>query len=149
MNIVWKFCSFDDLTKLELHQILILRQQVFVVEQNCPYLDADQKDINSHHLLGFDKNDNLIAYLRLVAPGVSYDEMSFGRIVTIEKNRNVGLGKLLMFEGIRQSKLLYGTTRNRISAQSHLLSFYQKFGFTSTGKEYLEDDIPHTEMLKQ
>ena len=102
---------------------------------------------DSHHLMGYFKGV-LVAYLRLVKPGISYKEMSFGRIVTAQSHRGIGLGIALMKEGIKQSIILYGTSNNRISAQSHLLPFYQKFGFESTGKEYLEDDIPHTEMIK-
>jgi len=147
MNIEWKFKSFEDLTKTELHEMMILRQQVFVVEQDCPYQDADEKDKDSHHLMGYIKGV-IVAYLRLVKPGISYEEMSFGRIVTAQSHRGTGLGLALMKEGIKQSITLYGTSKNRISAQSHLLPFYQKFGFESTGKEYLEDDIPHTEMIK-
>lgn len=146
MDIDWRLKSFEDLTKTELHEIMILRQQVFVVEQDCPYLDADEKDKDSHHLLAY-IDGSLAAYLRLVQPGVSYKEMSFGRIVTSQKYRGQGLGIALMNKGIEQSKILYGSTLNRISAQSHLLSFYQQFGFKSTGKEYYEDGIPHTEML--
>jgi ElaA protein len=147
MDIEWRFKSFEELTKTELYQMMILRQQVFVVEQDCPYLDADEKDQDSHHLLGY-VEESLVAYLRLVQPGISYQEMSFGRIVTAQNQRGAGLGIALMQEGIEQSIKLYGTSRNRISAQSHLLPFYQKFGFESTGKEYLEDGIPHTEMIK-
>jgi ElaA protein len=124
-----------------------LRQAVFVVEQNCPYQDADDKDVFSHHLLGYDAEKKLVAYLRLVQPGVSYKEMSFGRIVTTSSQRRKGLGKSLMYKGIEEAFKLYNTKRNRISAQTHLVPFYQEFGFKSTGKEYLEDDIPHTEML--
>lgn len=147
MYIEWRFKSFEDLTKSELHEMMILRQQVFVVEQDCPYQDADEKDKDSHHLMGYVKGV-LVAYLRLVKPGISYEEMSFGRIVTTKSCRGVGLGEALLKEGIKQSFILYGTYKNRISAQSHLLPFYQKFGFESTGKDYLEDDIPHTEMIK-
>ena len=147
MDIEWRFKSFEGLTKTELHEMMILRQQVFVVEQDCPYQDADEKDKDSHHLIGY-INGVLVAYLRLVKPGISYVEMSFGRIVTAKSHRGTGLGVALMKEGIKQSITLYGTSKNRISAQSHLLPFYQRFGFESTGKEYLEDDIPHTEMLK-
>ncbi|MBF45692.1 MAG: GNAT family N-acetyltransferase [Flavobacteriales bacterium] len=147
MDIEWRFKSFEDLTKSELHEMMILRQQVFIVEQDCPYQDADVKDKYSHHLLGY-INGGLVAYLRLVKPGISYEEMSFGRIVIALTHRGSGLGIALMKEGIKQSIILYGTSNNRISAQSHLLPFYQKFGFVSTGKEYLEDDIPHTEMIK-
>ncbi|MGC6428434.1 MAG: GNAT family N-acetyltransferase [Flavobacteriales bacterium] len=145
----WKFSSFERLTKKELHQIFILRQRVFIVEQNCPYLDADTKDLDSFHLMGFDKANNLIAYLRLVKAGISYKEPSFGRIVVAPENRQIGLGGLLMQEGIRRSINLLGSATNRISAQSHLVPFYEKFGFVSTNKEYLEDNIPHTEMIKQ
>lgn len=146
MDIQWRFKSYQELSKIELHDVLILRQQVFVVEQDCPYQDADEKDQDSHHLLGYVK-DHLVAYLRLVKPGISYKEMSFGRIVTAQNHRGKGLGVALMQEGIEQSIKLYGTSPNRISAQTHLLPFYQKFGFESTNKEYLEDGIPHTEML--
>ncbi len=146
MDIQWRFKSYQELSKIELHDVLILRQQVFVVEQNCPYQDADEKDKDAHHLLGY-VNDHLVAYLRLVKPGISYKEMSFGRIVTAPNQRSKGLGVALMKQGIEHSKKLYGTTLNRISAQTHLLEFYQSFGFQSTGKEYLEDGIPHTQML--
>ena len=147
MDIDWRFKTFEGLTKTELYEIMILRQQVFVVEQDCPYLDADEKDKDSHHLMGY-INGILVAYLRLVKPGISYEEMSFGRIVTAKSHRGIGLGVALMKEGIKRSIKLYGTFNNRISAQSYLLPFYQKFGFESTGKEYLEDGIPHTEMIK-
>ena len=147
MDIDWRFKTFEGLTKTELYEIMILRQQVFVVEQDCPYLDADEKDKDSHHLMGYIKGV-LVAYLRLVKPGISYEEMSFGRIVTAKSHRGIGLGVALMKEGIKRSIKLYGTFNNRISAQSYLLPFYQKFGFESTGKEYLEDGIPHTEMIK-
>ena len=148
MQIRWIFKSFSELNIYELYAIMVLRQEVFIVEQVCPYLDADGKDQKSHHLLGFDNDGDLVAHLRLVAPGVSYQEMSFGRIVTSDKVRGKGVGKLLMEEGIKQSELLYGKMANRISAQSYLIPFYQYFGFKIEGEEYLEDDIPHTEMLR-
>jgi len=148
MYIEWRFKSYDDLTKSELHDIMVLRQEVFVVEQNCPYLDADEKDKDSYHLMAYEHN-SLAAYLRLVKPGISYEEMSFGRILTAPTYRGKGLGIALMNEGINYSVKVFGTSNNRISAQTHLLPFYQKFGFESTGKEYLEDGIPHTEMLKR
>lgn len=147
MTIDWIFKSYEELTKSELHELMMLRQAVFVVEQNCPYQDADDKDHFSHHLLGYDTDKRLVAYLRLVQPGISYKEMSFGRIVTASSQRRKGLGKFLMIKGIEEAFKLYNTKRNRISAQTHLVSFYTEFGFKSTGKQYLEDDIPHTEML--
>lgn len=148
MQIDWSFKAFSELNIHELYDMMVLRQEVFIVEQDCPYMDADGKDQQSHHLLGYDESGSIIAYLRLVAPGISYKEISFGRIVTSSKLRGKGVGKLLMEEGIRQSELLYGKTANRISAQSYLIPFYQSFGFETIGEEYLEDDIPHTEMLR-
>lgn len=148
MQISWKFKPFNALTLDELYAMMALRQEVFVIEQNCPYLDADGKDQFSHHLLGYDAAGDLIAHLRLVAPEVSYEEMSFGRIVTATKHRGKGIGKLLMHEGIRQAELLYGAQANRISAQSYLIPFYEGFGFQTVGAEYLEDNIPHIEMLR-
>ena len=148
MQINWDFKPFSKLSTDELYSMMVLRQKVFIVEQDCPYMDADGKDLKSHHLLGYDVDGDLVAHLRLVAPGVSYKEMSFGRIVTSDKVRGKGVGKLLMEEGIRQSELLYGKVANRISAQSYLISFYKYFGFKTVGEEYLEDDIPHTEMLR-
>jgi ElaA protein len=144
----WKFCSYDDLTKKELHQLIILRQNVFIVEQNCPYQDADKKDFNSHHLMGYDQNNKLIAYLRIVGPGVSYKEVSLGRILTHINYRGTGLGKETVKMGLQFAESIFGKVAIKISAQSHLVSFYKTFDFESTGKEYLEDDIPHTEMLR-
>lgn len=148
MQIKWDFKAFTELNIHELYVMMILRQEVFIVEQDCPYMDSDGKDQKSHHLLGYNLDGNLVAYLRLVQPGISYKEISFGRIVTSKNIRGKGVGKQLMEEGIRQSELLYGRVANRISAQSYLIPFYKKFGFNSVGKEYLEDNIPHTEMLK-
>ena len=148
MKIKWDFKAFYQLNLDELYAIMVLRQEVFIVEQDCPYMDSDGKDQKSHHLLGYDTDGNLVAYLRLVAPTVSYKEISFGRIVTSYKVRGKGIGKLLMEEGIQQSDLLYGKVAIRISAQSYLIQFYKYFGFKTVGEEYLEDDIPHTEMLR-
>ena len=148
MKIKWDFKAFYQLNLDELYAITVLRQEVFIVEQDCPYMDADGKDQKSHHLLGYDTNGDLVAYLRLVPPTVSYKEISFGRIVTSYKVRGKGIGKLLMEEGIQQSDLLYGKVAIRISAQSYLIQFYKYFGFKTVGEEYLEDDIPHTEMLR-
>ena len=148
MNINWEFKNFSELTLESLYDIMRLRQEVFILEQNCPYLDADGKDIHSYHLLGY-LNSELVAYLRLVMPGISYDELSFGRILTSKKIRGNGVGKLLMEEGIKQSKIIYGNIPNRISAQKYLKKFYNEFGFKEIGKEYLEDGIPHIEMIKK
>ncbi|MCG3164521.1 MAG: hypothetical protein POELPBGB_00275 [Bacteroidia bacterium] len=127
---------------------MVLRQEVFVVEQNCPYLDADGKDKYAYHLLGYDENRKLAAYARIVFPGVSYAEVAIGRVITSQQYRRTGAGKELMRETLKAIENIYGKVSVRISAQTYLVNFYSEFGFTSTGKEYLEDDIPHTEMLR-
>lgn len=148
MNLSWEWKRFDQLTADEVYTILCVRQQVFVLEQECLYLDADGKDRQSFHLMGFD-GDELVAYARILDAGVSYPEVSMGRILTTEKARGSGAGIELMEVGLQQIQDHYGNVPIRISAQTYLLQFYQKFGFESTGKEYLEDEIPHTEMLRK
>jgi len=148
MNLSWEWKRFDDLTADEVYTILCVRQQVFVLEQECLYLDADGKDRQSFHLMGFD-GDELVAYARILDAGVSYPEVSMGRILTTEKARGTGAGIELMEVGLQRIQDHYGNVPIRISAQTYLLQFYQKFGFESTGKEYLEDEIPHTEMLRK
>lgn len=148
MSLRWEWKRFNDLTADEVYTILCVRQQVFVLEQECLYLDADGKDRQSFHLMGFD-GDELVAYARILDAGVSYEEVSMGRILTTEKVRGKGAGMELMEEGLKRIEEHYGNVPVRISAQTYLLDFYKKFGFRSTGKEYLEDEIPHTEMLRK
>lgn len=147
MSLRWECKPFNDLSADQMYTILCVRQEVFVLEQECLYLDADGKDRKSLHLMGFD-GDELVAYARIVEPGVSYEEVSMGRILTTKEARGTGAGIELMEEGLREIENRYGKVPVRISAQTYLLKFYQKFGFESTGKEYLEDEIPHTEMLR-
>lgn len=127
---------------------MVLRQEVFVVEQNYAYLDADGKDQYSYHLLGYHEKGKLSAYARIVFPGISYKEVAIGRVITSQQHRRTGAGKELMREALKAIETIYGKAPVRISAQTYLVNFYAKFGFVSTGKEYLEDDIPHTEMLR-
>ena len=148
MVLRWEWKRFNELTAEEVYTILCVRQQVFVLEQECLYLDADGKDRNSFHLMGFD-GDELVAYARILDAGVSYAEVSMGRILTTEKARGTGAGIELMEVGLQRIQAHYGNVPIRISAQTYLLHFYEKFGFESTGKEYLEDEIPHTEMLRK
>ena len=143
MEFKWK--SFSALTKKELYELLNLRQQVFVVEQNCPYLDADYFDQDAFHLLGYE-NDDLVAYLRAFSPNVKYKESSMGRIVVSEKNRNKDYGKLITRYGIDFLKGKYPKNEIIISAQHRLESFYVNLGFRSRGDVYLEDDIDHIQM---
>ena len=139
---------FDKLSLEQLYKIMKLRQEVFVVEQNCPYLDADDKDQESFHLVSWDENGEALAYVRLLPKGLSYPEYaSIGRVVTSAKIRRSGGGKQLMHEALLWAKKLFGDTPVKISAQSYLLSFYRNLGFEPIGEEYLEDDIPHRAMI--
>ena len=147
MSLRWEWKAFNDLTANEVYTILCVRQEVFVLEQECLYLDADGKDRKSFHLMGID-GDQIIAYARIVEPGISYEEVSIGRILTSSKGRGTGAGMELMEQALNRIEEHYGKVPIRISAQSYLKEFYQKFGFEPTGKEYLEDEIPHMEMLR-
>jgi ElaA protein len=145
-QVSWSYKAFDQLTPFELYRILRLRNKVFVVEQNCVYDDTDGKDLSCFHLCGY-LNDELVAYARIVPPGVSYAEPCLGRIATALAVRRKGIGRELMRKGIDIVKELYGNTGIRISAQAYLIDFYSSFDFNSIGEPYLEDDIPHIEML--
>ena len=149
MKISWKVKTFEGLTVKELYSVLRLRAEVFVVEQNCPYLDLDEKDQKCFHLMGYNEIKELISYARIVPAGVSFDEVSIGRVVSSPKVRNTGAGKELMQKSIEEIKIKFGLIPIRIGAQLYLKKFYENFGFVAEGKEYLEDDIPHIEMLKR
>jgi len=139
---------FEKLSLKELYDSMALRQEVFVVEQDCPYLDADGKDEAGQHLLGYNANGKLMAYTRLLPPGISYpDYASIGRVVTSPLVRRTGAGKVLMRESIAWCARLYGEVPIKISAQVYLIRFYESFGFKKVGAEYLEDDIPHVGMV--
>jgi len=126
-----------------------LRQEVFVVEQNCPYVDADGKDRMSFHVMGYDESGDLLAYVRICPPGVSYDKyVSIGRVVTHERVRGIGEGYQLMEASLRFCKELFPQVPNKISAQLHLTNFYEKLGYVTVGDDYLEDDIPHIAMIR-
>ena len=145
-EIKWVLSSYQNLSKEQLFDALEVRQEVFVVEQNCPYQDCDTKDKKSTHLLGYE-NDILVAYLRIVDPGVSYKEPSIGRVLTKFTVRKKGYGIDLMNKAIEFCNATYPTDNIRISAQEYLLPFYRSLGFIELGDVYLEDDIPHMEML--
>jgi len=138
--------SFHALTAAELYAIMHLRSAVFVVEQNCVYLDADGKDEKAFHLMGW-VDGQLAAYTRLLPAGISFAEVSIGRVVTSPKFRRVNFGRLLMQESIQQCYALFGQQPIRIGAQLYLQQFYESFGFVVCSEMYLEDDIPHVEML--
>ncbi len=147
-NMKYLCLRFQDLNVNELYEIMALRQAVFVVEQDCPYLDADGKDQHSWHLMGRNEEGILIAYTRLLPLGISYpDHASIGRVVSAPLARGTGAGKQLMQKSIELCQFLFPNTPVKIGAQSYLLRFYENLGFTSTGEEYLEDGIPHTKMV--
>ena len=137
--------EFNALTAKQLFEIYKLRSEVFIVEQNCAYQDIDDMDASAKHVMLFDK-DVLAAYARILPPGISYKEPAIGRVVVKKTFRGKDLGKLLMQQCINQLQDTYTNSEIVISAQSYLLKFYSDLGFKAEGKEYLEDDIPHTKM---
>ena len=143
IQFIWK--KYSELSTNDLYAILNLRQQVFVVEQNCPYLDADYSDQDAFHLLGYD-NDILVAYLRAFAPNIKYEGSSMGRIVVSQENRNKSYGKEITKIGKFFLKEKYPRHEIIISAQYRLKKFYKELGFKSRGEVYLEDDIDHVQM---
>lgn len=144
----FKCLAFRQLSLDQLYELMALRQAVFVVEQDCPYLDADGKDQAAFHLLGYNEQQELVAYTRLLPAGISYDKYaSIGRVITRASERRTGLGRALMRESIRQAIALFPGSPIKISAQCYLIKFYESFGFQSVGESYLEDGIPHIGML--
>ena len=148
MNLTWKTAFFDELSLRELYEIARLRQEVFVVEQDCPYIDFDRMDYDCWHLWAADDQGHVHAYTRLVPKGIAYpNDVSIGRVITSQPLRASGFGRKLMLKSMDACEDLWPSESIRISAQTYLLKFYNSLGFISTGKEYLEDGIPHTEML--
>lgn len=146
-NTIWDCYCFAELNADKLYQLLALRTQVFVVEQDCPYQDMDDLDQQAWHLCGM-QGTELTAYLRLLAPGVKYTEAAIGRVIIRTEQRGGGLGRELMEQGIQVAERYYPGQGIRLSAQSHLQKFYSNLGFHAEGDEYLEDGIPHIEMFK-
>jgi ElaA protein len=144
----WILEPFERLSPLQLYHILQLRNEVFVVEQNCPYQDCDNKDVRAWHLLGM-MDAKLVAYSRLLAPGISYSESSIGRVVSSPAVRRTGIGKKLMEESIAGINKLFHTGTIRIGAQLYLKKFYESFGFVQDSDVYPEDNIPHILMLRK
>jgi ElaA protein len=147
LNIVWECKFFDELSNHQLYQVIRLRNEVFVVEQSCVFQDADNKDQECFHLMGWVEND-LAAYARLVPPNVIYKYVSIGRIITSHKYRKFGAGKALLAEAISKCNTLFGKQQIKIGAQAYLRKFYNSFGFEQINNGYLEDGIPHIEMLR-
>lgn len=143
----WSCKKFEVLTPAELYNCLRLRSEVFVVEQTCVFLDMDNCDQHCYHLMGM-QTDQLVAYTRLVPPGVIYSEASIGRVVSSPLVRGTGAGRALMQESIKRVYELFGNGTIKIGAQLYLKKFYESFGFVQVGDMYLEDGIEHIYMLK-
>ena len=146
MNLNWYTKHFNNIKTIELYKVLQLRQQVFTVEQDCNYLDIDDKDLNAYHVMAWD-NDILVAYVRLLAPNVAFEEMSIGRVLTNPNYRKKKIGIELMHEAIKLCKLFYGNGNIKIGAQLYLKKFYESFGFKQVSEIYLEDNIEHIKMI--
>ena len=146
-NITWQCLAFSELTAAQLYAILQVRSEVFVVEQNCVYLDMDGADPQCLHLIAWTDDMQIAAYLRLVPPGLKFTEASIGRVITSQIARGQGIGKQLIAKGLAQIQTSYPGQAVRIGAQQYLEKFYQSFGFITCSEMYLEDDIAHVEML--
>ncbi len=142
----WKLKSFDELSQDELYDILKLRVEVFVVEQNCPYQDLDDKDKLSYHLFLQD-NDEIIAVSRIIPEKISYDEMSIGRVVVKKTHRGSGISKTMMNKAIKFIIDEFKKDKIRLSGQAYLIDFYEDLGFKKVSDMYLEDGIEHFEFL--
>jgi ElaA protein len=149
--IEWQCSSFAELAVADLYQVLAARQQVFILEQQCLYPDIDGLDPGAHHLLGWriDGDERrLVAYLRIIAPGAKYTEMSLGRVLTTQAARGTGAGRELIARGIEHAERLHPGHRIKIGAQAYLEQFYARFGFRTISAPYDEDGIQHVDMLR-
>jgi ElaA protein len=147
MLLEWKTKRFETLSSLELYELLKLRSEVFVVEQNCVYLDIDGKDEKALHLLGTFEG-KIVAYARLFKPNDYFAEASIGRVVTHPDFRDRKIGHILMRVAVESIRIYFGESKITISAQLYLKKFYESHGFIQTSEMYLEDDIPHIEMKR-
>jgi ElaA protein len=147
MKLRWIVLPFSKLSLNQLYELLKLRMEVFVVEQNCPYQDNDGKDEKSYHLMGINSEGILVAYARVLPAGLTFEEVSIGRVCTSASVRKNGSGKELMQQALLFIKNTFGNVPVRIGAQLYLKRFYSGLGFSAEGEEYLEDNIPHVEMV--
>ncbi|SMC27562.1 ElaA protein [Andreprevotia lacus DSM 23236] len=144
----WQWYDFDAFDARTLYAYLKLRVDIFVVEQNCPYPELDDLDLQARHLLGHDEQGRVLACLRLVPPGLKYAQPSLGRVVIAPAARGTGAGHQLIAEALRHSDALYPGMAHQIGAQAHLAGFYGRHGFVQNGDVYDEDGIPHIHMLR-
>ncbi|MEP2280256.1 GNAT family N-acetyltransferase [Maribacter sp.] len=143
-----KIKSFKEFDIEELYNVLQLRSEIFVVEQDCVYQDIDGKDAKAIHIIGY-KNNSVVAYTRIFKPGDYFDQASIGRVAVHKDFRKFGYGKVIMQASIDAVEEHYNTYEIKISAQKYLTKFYTDLGFNATGEEYLEDGIPHIAMIKK
>ncbi|WP_437918216.1 GNAT family N-acetyltransferase [Sphingobacterium sp. LRF_L2] len=146
MECQWTIKPFSALTPNELYEILQLRIDVFMLEQQCLYRECDNKDVQAFHLFGVYEG-KIVAYARLLPKKISYEDLSIGRVVVHPSFRKYGLGKILMQEAISYWHQIFPNSPIRISGQLYLQRFYEDLGFEKVSEVYLEDDIPHIEML--
>lgn len=146
MQLNWIYLKFDDLNIEQLYSILQLRNEVFILEQNCVYQDMDNNDQASWHLMGYDKN-KLAAYCRIIPPGITFAEASIGRVLTAPQYRKAGLGRILMQTAITKTFEQFLVSKITIGAQLYLQKFYASLGFIPVSDVYLEDGIEHVEMM--
>lgn len=147
MKLAFTIKPFSELTSTQLYDILQLRSEVFVVEQDCVYQDIDGKDDKALHLLAY-KDKILIAYARLFGPGDYFDDASIGRVIVKENERKYGYGHQLMKAANTAVETHFNTTKIHLSAQQYLVKFYEEHGYKQVGEGYLEDGIPHIGMEK-
>lgn len=140
--------TFDQLSNRELYQIMQLRSEVFVVEQDCAYQDLDGRDEKALHIFGV-KEGNIVAYTRVFGPGDYFENVSIGRVVVNKKQRKFGFGKVIMEASLKEVQKKFPEATIELSAQTYLIKFYEDLGFKTQGEGYLEDGIPHIRMTKQ
>lgn len=143
----WQWCALSDLSARQLYKLFAAREAIFVVEQNCAYQELDGLDLEASHLVGWTGGE-VAAYLRVLGPGTRFDEPSIGRVLTSKASRGSSLGRELVARSLAHIDERYPTHAVRISAQAHLEGFYHSFGFEVASSPYLEDGIPHIEMLR-
>jgi ElaA protein len=145
----WRFARFEELSRREIHDMFQARVGVFVLEQDCPFQDLDGRDPDCWHLLGrADPSGPLLAYCRLVPPGVKYEEPSIGRVLTTAAGRRIGLGRELVREALARAEAMWPGRTLRIGAQRYLERFYGEFGFVRSSEPYDEDGIAHIDMSR-
>jgi len=146
---IWTVKTFDELTTRELYALLQLRAEIFIVEQQCPYQDLDGADQRALHLMGYNDAHQLVAYTRIFAPGIKYEMASIGRVITSQLVRGTGAGRALMEKSIAVLEERFGKQPIKIGAQQYLHKFYGSLGFRQSSEMYLEDNIPHIEMIRE